>query len=392
MSITPSDLALFPKKIRSKIRLSIRMSRIMHFMYLALKNFPKVAESYENIDSLLNDLDFAKAVLARERRIKEEEVLTINFAYFYDIYKHLLEKNFSTAIDVLNTVWRISTCGYNEAMKIIYKIVGLDESASMLERFIISRHLQYSVAHLCYQANNVSLIFLELERGHTSDSLSKLSVYMGTLMQALPRLGVKMRLGLAARFSIKTQDADVVSQLQTKGFKHVLSTPFYYYPALLRLCRVSYRKMNARKSFDIELKEMLSELYLEADEAAELVSGEARANVFLTIPSISVNGGLCILASFKGRLTDPLIEKSRIVLDEDVKFKVYPSYNSLLSVNKHPGEYVFLVAMPITAPGHAVVLGNWRLDDMGDVRKNKRGAKALDYLFPKINELIRKNK
>ena len=139
-----------------------------------------------------------------------------------------------------------------------------------------------------------------------------------------------------------------------------------------------------------DIKEMLSELYLEADEAAELTSGEARANVFLAVPAISVNSGLCMLASFKGVLLDPLVDKSRIVVDEDVKFKVYPGYNSLMSLNRHPGEYVFLVAMPITAPGHAVLLGNWKPEDLGEIQRRRRGAEKLNYLFPKINELIKK--
>ena len=372
------DLSFYEKKIRSKLRLAIFMGKILHFMYLAVKNYPREVKKYNNTEELIKDQDFARKVFLKEAREETEEEKQCH--QLMNFLKSIVKRGFTELLEPLNVIWKMTISSDQEKPKLfISDIMG----ASLWDMPKIIGNVIVRPSPLMLIIRQFSIFVLEAEFGLYSDQLAKTSVYIGQLQDA------DLRLSLAVRFSLNTGDAEALVNAQERGYKHVLVKDFRVYPSLLRMLRTPYKKMKAERGFEEELKSIISEVYVSENNVGALVNMDVEANILAMISAVSLSGGLCFPVAFEGELLSPLDRKASIKVG-DIKLKAYPTFCSVLQLLRSPGHYVFLGFMPITIPRVVLIAGNWRPNSLEPLRPRVRGVLKLNSLFPRLDEVLSK--
>jgi len=297
--------------------------------------------------------------------------------------RQLAETGYSGIIDALDALWKLTLDIAKEGSKFFYDLLNLDTAPWNIVKLM--NVFAFSSSRLCFQIKDVSLIVLEAEYGISSEALSKTSVYLGEIVNR------QLRLGLAARLSIKTVDAKAVTFTQThRSSRHILSRWFDYYPTLLRLRRGPYKKMLVDPDLNEELKALICETYMDSDDLERLVSRDYKANLLAALPSVSIAGGLCLPVSFIGELKETLSRESVLIAEDRVVLKAYQAFNTVFDINPYPGHYLFLALIPITIPRTVFVLGNWKPEAFGEIKKQSRAVERFAHLFPTIDEISMK--
>lgn len=100
---------------------------------------------------------------------------------------------------------------------------------------------------------------------------------------------------------------------------------FGLYPTVLRMQRLPYNKVEPKSNLYGEMLKMLSELYIGEDQLLSLVDMDVPANMLTMAPSISLNGGLCLVGAFRGELLDILGAKNEArIRVADTIIKAHP--------------------------------------------------------------------
>jgi len=377
MSHPAVDLGIFRKDFRRRLRLSIFMSRLIHFMYLAVKNFPSEATRYGSVEALLKDAVFVKKVLAKESKTDKVK----NFDRYLSILFDLRNRGYTGLIEALDSLWRL-TIVQKAPMDFLLSLLGMSARIPDMIKLAKACSGKISVrgSPLILTIDKFYMMALEAEYGSSAESLARTTVYVSSLKNT------DIRLGLGARFSIKTIDAQKIVDAQNKGFRHLIVKPLRFYPSLLRMYRSSYKKLKAESSVAEEIKCLISETYMDANELGALINMDVSANLLAALPSISLLGGLCFPVAFEGELLKPL-SREAVIKISDLSMKAYPAFFSILNIDRYPGHYMFFCFVPITLPKVALVAGSWRTEDL-KISKRRRAVSRFDDLFPTIGELL----
>jgi len=386
MSTPGTELLRFPKKMRSKLRVSINVGRLLHVMYIAVKNYPKTALQHEDFESLINDIRFLERSFNKELA-KTGKATSYDEIYdkYYSIYRRMSEKGYINLIELMNVVWNLVKKADSAPYSLLHDLLGLNKG--YIENRLIRAHISYSHWGSCYRISDSSLTVLECALGPRAESLSQLSVYLGELKRSKVILGDVVRLGVAARLSIRTLDAQFLVSNQKQGHLHTILNPIRFHPFLLRMQRTSYRKLKAEKGgLREELREILSETWIDEEEYGRIIDGSAPANLLAMVPSVSLSGGLCFLKTLEVSLREPLIERAKARVGSH-HVVLYRSYCTLFRVDHRPQNYIFLVLIPFSLPRLMIVLGSWRKDEISIKPVKRRAAERFGPQFPTLNEV-----
>ena len=382
--IPPEHLQPFKKNARSKLRVAAAMGKIVHFLYLAMKNCPRTANQYETIHEMFRDRQFIIEVLKKEAKMSAS---THQATYYpYELYIELHKRGYDTALDTINTLWEITNYRERDAWRLMCELLSLNEKST----FELNRLREYILYPLRYPATYKikDTLFMIIEYEPVKQGLSRMTVYWGSLLKSKYHFGENKRLGLFARFSLDDVDAGYLYKIQRKGGICSPVKWLWYYLPLLRVRRTSYRKIVGLNQtiFKDEVAKCISELWLNADEIAEMKERRIRANLLAAVPLVFPSDALGIPGASQGRLLKLSGERA-IFLFEDIVMEAYFSYNSVLPIIKRPGNYIVLFSAPITIPKIIIVLGMWDPDEFDQLSKVKRGVDGLSYKFPTIEEI-----
>lgn len=375
----PADLSLFRKNIRSKLRLSIYMSKLLHFMYLVIKNFPDYANKYETFLDLVKDVDFTKKVLTKESRFGRPE--SDPFKYL-KLTGALQERGYLGLLELANIIWDLTVHHrLIDHRSLFDSIIGLRQG--FLDEIKIYGKASYRHNPFILNIRLFNFVIIESELSERTESLAKTLIYIGKLVDA------DKSLGLFARFSIRSIDAEYMIVNQEKGNVYFLLKPFRVYPTLLRMQRFAYKKVEPRRNFDNELLNLLSEIYITENQLLSLIDNDIPANILAMAPSITLQGGLCFVSAFRGELLNILgTEAEAKIRVADTIIKAYPSYNTVLKRNNYPGEYLFVAFHPFTIPRIGIIIASFPVDLLDKIKPKRRNVLSLNKLFPKVRELI----
>ena len=377
------NLAHFDKKVRGKIRLSIYMGRLLHFIYLAVRTYKNQygqLAKYCSFRHLIKDYRFIKSVL--QRAGKTSGSANRSYKYFMEII-NLVQGKYTGLLDIADVVWDLTVTHKKIKPADLFKnMVGLQNP---LDTVLLGKKVKYMSKPFIIEINEYRFIVIETELGDRSKDLAKTLVYVGS-----PDTTDKS-LGLFARLSMKSIDAEKIKVNQDNGYMHILNKKFRIYPTLLRMQRLAYRKVRHVNALENEVLNMLSELYIDANAINALISMDVPANVMLMAPSISLSGGLCFATVFRGELLDVVgaDKKARIKVD-DVKIYGYPAYYSVLPHQNYPGDYVFVVFHPFTAPRIGLITATYPVDVLDKFKPKKRSTAFIDKIFPKVKDVAKR--
>jgi len=384
MPLQSTELLTFPKKIRSKLRVSIHLSRLLHMIYIALKNFPEKTMQYNSFEELISDLKFLEEAFNKEqaragRTVSFEDI----FLRYYRTYERFVKKGYNSLLGMINAVWALMKEMKKSPYMLLRRLLGLNDS--YIEDRLMKVHFTYNPGRMCYEVSNTSLTVLECRFGSRAESLAHLSLYLGELKRSRTILGKTVRLGLASGISLRNQDAHAVVSVQRKGHAHMISTPIRFYPFLLRMQRTSYRKLAVEKDkLQMELLKILNENWIDEEKFGRMLSGEETANILKMIPSASLSGGLCFLAAVEVRMKKPLTERTTASIDEFHNISLYRSPYSLFRVDHRPGDYVVLALIPFSVPDLLIVLGSGRGDEIKITPSQRQVPERFAHYFPKL--------
>jgi len=387
MSLQSTNLLTFPKKIRSKLRVSIHLSRLLHLMYISVKNFPEKTMQYNSFEELISDLKFLEEAFNKEqartgRTTSFEKILV----RYYRTYERFVEKGYSNLLEMINAVWILMKKMKKSPYMLLRSLLGLKNS--YIEGRLMRAHFTYNPSRLCYGISNTSLTVLECGLGAGAGSLAHLSLYLGELKRSKTILGGTVRLGLSAGISLRNQDAHAVADLQRRGHVHLILIPIRFYPFLLRMQRTSYRKLTVEKGgLQRELLEILSENWTDEEKFGRMLSGEEPANILRMIPSVSLSGGLCFLSAVEVRMKNPLTERSTASVGEFHNISLYRSHYSLFRADHRPGDYIVLALIPFSVPDLLIVLGSWKRDEVKITPSQRQVPERFAHYFPNLKEV-----
>lgn len=386
------DLSHFKKKIRGKIRLAIYMGKLIHLLYLAVKNFrnePEELVKYDSFQELLRDRDFVIKILMRESRsgtLKDEPLV------YSDIASIISERGYTSLLELADLIWDLTIHHRKINPKALFNtILGIPSSAkSYVDIFLSDMQFygkaNYSSTPFAMDIKLYNFLAIEAEMAERTEDLAKTLIYIGSLSNS------EKTLGLFARFSIKNIDAERIIHYQESGHAHRMLKMFRLYPTVLRMLRFAHKRIKAVKELEKEIYSMLSELYVDSsNDLGAIISMDVPANVLAMAPAISLGGGLCIATVFRGELLDPLGSRAeaRIKISDTI-INAYPSFNSLLHYSRyHQKEYVFLMFHPFTIPKIGIIMATFPVDILDNIRPRRRNINSLDYLFPRIHEIAK---
>ncbi|PUA33341.1 MAG: hypothetical protein B7O98_02635 [Zestosphaera tikiterensis] len=384
MSLPPIDLSLFDKKVRGKIRLAVSMGQLLHFIYLAVKNFPDRVAKYSSFLQLINDKEFAAEVLRKESRFGGRGGSPLKYL---GLVNAIAQRGYSRLLELADIVWDLTVYHSRIDPKTLFNnIVGLasEKHYSLLDEMRIHGKATYKRSPFIMNIRHYNYITVEVEYGGRSEALAKTLIYIGSLADT------NESLGLFARFSVRSIDAEHVVRKQEEGCAHRLIKTFRLYPTVLRMQRLSYKRVYPVQNQRSEVLNMLSELFIDDKKFASLINMDVPANILAMAPSISLGGGLCFATAFRGELLDFLgIEKEAKIKVADTVIKAIPSYYSVLDCQKSPGDYVFMVFHPFTAPKVGLVVATYSTNVLGSLKPKRRNVSSLDNLFPKVEEVAK---
>ena len=123
LAIPPEHISPFRKEIRGKLRATAAMGKILHFLYLAVKNSPEKAREYESIHHMLKDVFFVQDVLRAEaslKRLRADEVRSI-----CDYYGKLCKRGYYAALDTLDVLWKMVNYQGIKTWNLLYRLLSL---------------------------------------------------------------------------------------------------------------------------------------------------------------------------------------------------------------------------------------------------------------------------
>jgi len=82
-------------------------------------------------------------------------------------------------------------------------------------------------------------------------------------------------------------------------------------------------------------------------------------------------------------------EKEAKVKVADAVIGAYPSYYSVLSHQNYPGDYVFIMFHPFTAPRVGLIVATYPVEVLNKLKPKRGNISSLDKLFPKVKEVVR---
>jgi len=383
MSQPAVDLSHFEKSARSKIRLSIFVSKLLHLIYIVVKNYreePQRLAKYQSFWQLVSDLEFIRKVLIRESR---SDKLKQDPRAYPRLAEVLKERRYTGLLELIDIIWDLTVHHRRIDSRLQFKnIIGAGPHISDEIKFY--GKVSYLSKPFIMNINLYRFLIVESESGVKEGALAKTLVYLGSLADT------DKTLGMFARLSIRSIDAEHMVQNQSKGYAHKIVRPFKFYPTALRMQRLAYRKVKPEKALESEALNMLSELYVNEGALSSIVNMDVHANILAMAPSLSLYGGLCIPTAFRGELLDVLGSgKGARVKVGDVIIKAYPSYFSILTGTRYPGEYIFVMFHPFTIPRIGLVVATYPINVLDKIKPKKRNVSFLDRLFPKIHEVAR---
>lgn len=380
MTHQPYDLSLFRKQVRSKIRLSIYMNNLLHFIYLAIKNFPDQSSRYETFWDLIKDVDFARKVLLKEGRFGKPELDPLKYL---DLTKVLQERGYTDLLELANTVWDLTVHHRRIHYKSLFNsLLGI--RSSLLDNIKLYGKISYRCKPFIMKIKSFNFIVIETELAGNTEALAKTLIWIGRFIYS------DKNLGLFVRFSIRSIDAEHIRYKQEKGYLHHLLNDFRLYPTVLRMQRLAYNKVGSKSNLYSEVIKMLSELYIDNNQLLSLIDLDVPANILAMAPSISLNGGLCLVSAFRGELLDILGAKNEArIRVADTIIKAYQSYYTVFDTRKYPGEYLFISFHPFTIPRVCLIVATLPLNMLDKIKPERRNVLSLNSLFPKIKEIVK---
>jgi len=383
MSQPAVDLSHFEKSARSKVRLSIFVSRLLHLIYIVAKNCrkdPQKLVKYQSFWQLVSDIEFIKKVLIRESRsgkLKQDPRAYLKLA------ETLKKRGYAGLLELIDVIWDLTIHHKRIDSRLQFKnIIGV--GPNIIDEVKFYGKVSYTIRPFVMNINFYRFLIVESESGVKEEALAKTLVYLGSLADT------DKSLGMFARLSIRGADAKQMVQNQGRGYAHKIVRPFKFYPTVLRMQRLAYRKVKPEKVLESEMLNMLSELYVDEGALSSIVNMDVHANILAMAPSLSIHGGLCIPTAFRGELLDVLgSSKGARVKVGDVIIKAYPSYFSVLTSTRYPGDYIFVMFHPFTIPRIGLVIATYPINVLDRIKPKKRNVSHLDKLFPKIHEISR---
>ena len=382
LAIPPEHISPFRKEIRGKLRATAAMGKILHFLYLAVKNRPEKAREYESIHHMLKDVPFVQDVLRAEasaERLRADSARNI-----HDYYRKLCERGYHAALDALDILWEMANYRGIDTWNLLLRLLSLDKRC---RRVLEEYYVQCPIGP-CRPYRIKATPFLIIEYEPAERGLARLTIYWGTLQHSELCFREARRIGLFARFSLNSTDAMYLYGIQQNKKICAPSNWLIFYLPLLRVRRTSYRQI-ASLSQDIlneELRACLSELWLSPDDISEIRDRQARANLLSVIPLIFPSDALCIPGVGEGYLIK-LSGGRAVVAFDDIKMEAYFSYNSVFPLIKRSGNYLILFAVPVLVPKLVILLGMWELRELGQIERRERGVSRFSDMFPTIEEI-----
>ena len=380
------DLSQFEKKVRSKIKLAIFTNYFLHLIYIVIKNYrtnPDELSRYQSFWQLINDVSFIKRAFIKEGR---SDKLKQNPYLYFKLAETLKNRGYSGLLELIETVWDLTVHHKKIDSKLFFNaIIGLNPSIpSIDDHLTFLGKVSYTSKPFIIKLMLYNFLIVETEFGSGSEKLAKTLLYLGSLEET------DRSLGMFARFSIRSIDAEELLRTQEKGYAHRLHTTYIFYPTVLRMQRHPYKKVKSIKELDSEVSNMISELYVEENTLSQIVDRDAPANILAMAPSISLRGGLCIPTAFRGELLDTLgSSKGARIKVGDITIKAYPSFFSTLPHYMYPGDYIFVMLHPFPLPRIGITVATYPVDKFDKVKPKKRNVSFLDKYFPKIQDITR---
>lgn len=383
---------LADKKKRRKVLYAIAVWRLLHLMYLVLKHsirdnrLLERAASHDTFEQLVENKQLISTILKAEYMYSKRMPRSMSdlVRRYHELIIKLRERGYEGLLELVNRVWDISFHHKLVNHRLLCnQLFGLEGPTSYIETAgrVVCKDRPFHVL-----IKNFRFMILEARYAGIG-GLAKTSIYLGSLNTPMRSL----RLGLLARLSLKSVDAEHLLSRQRNGMVfEVREKMFRYYPSVLRIQRLAYRRVRAEKRLEEELLNMLSELYVDENTLASIISGDVRANVLSMVPSISLAGALCIPVVFRGELLEVLGagRKTRIRAAEQTLDSLPASF-STFELDMYPGDYIFLAFIPFTMPRVLLVVASYPLEVINRIKPRKRRVAKLDNVFPKINEVAK---
>jgi len=371
-----------PAKKRSKVHLAVYMTKLLNFMYLALKHKKDEARRFESFESMIKNKSFVESVL----NVASEDLETDESATYYQSkFLSLEDRKYSNILLWLENVWELALSKGGA----IYSIFGF--SRYFDDHYVLIRAgVQHTGRPFRVRLPNFRAMFLEASRG-PSGTLTKSTLYIGNSI-----IEPSLTIDIALRLPIRSEDLITAFNYQISYRKYyLLNNNFEIYPFLLRARRISYGRMREGGKLDDLLTFLLASRFADSKCIESIVHGEYPLNVLLMMPLIYLNGALSLLVAFEGESEEMLASGSRvrIQLTDDTYITAFRAGTSVLDMPMIPGRYLYLAALPITYPKLAAVLGAFnpeiskefpKVESAFKSRTRKRNLRE----FPTLNEIL----
>jgi len=277
MSQPAVDLSHFEKSARSKIRLSIFVSRLLHLIYIVVKNCreePQKLAKYQSFWQLVSDIEFVRKVLIRESRSSK---LKQDPRAYLMLAEALKKRGYTGLLELVDVIWDLTVHHKRIDSRLQFKnIIGV--GTNIIDEIKFYGKVSYVSKPFVMNINFYRFLIVESESGLKEEALAKTLVYLGSLADT------DKTLGMFARLSIRSIDAEQMVWNQSQGYAHKIVRPFRFYPTVLRMQRLVYRKAKPEKVLESEMLNMLSELYVDEGALSSIVNMDVHANILAMAP------------------------------------------------------------------------------------------------------------
>jgi len=374
MSHQISDLAQYPKKIRSKLRLAIYMGRILDLIYFAVRSkYRGELRKYDSFQQFISDTALIKKIIGGEVRSGGSQA---PFRYI-EIVRDLCERGYTGLISIAELIWDLTVHNRKIHHKdLFYKLLGLETPLNFVK---LRGQVFYRPYPFRMYASRFRFFIIEAELME----LSRVAIYISSLAED------NRSIGLFAKIAIDRKDAERLLEKQHQGFIPLVTKRLPVYPTLLRMQRISYTKVIYEERLNEEMRCLLSEIYVDENELDSIINMKRRANIFTMIPLPSLRGGLCFPVAFLGELEGDLDLKARVRVD-GISLRASPAYYSVLSRRSTPGEYLFIAGLPFSMPKVALVIATLPASFATKIVPRRRNVTILDKLFPTVEEALQR--
>ena len=369
-----------PKKKRSKIHIAVYMSKLLNLMYLSLKYERSRALKFENFESLVRNREFVKSVLDKAGSESDEV-----YEFYVNKFVSLLDRNYMNVLLWLEDVWDLALSGFGA----VHDFLQFPEGPSGLI-FRESAGIKGSGRPFLLRIPGFRMIFLEALLG-SPGSLVKSTVYFGRSSKKS-----ELNLDLGARLPIKNEDLETAFNYQNiNKIYYVVNENFKLYPFLLRARRISYSRLSKGGSIRDIYWDMITSRFVFPNILENMLYGSFPLDIVLMIPHIYLNGALSFLAVFTGKHDEPLLagKLTKIQVFDGPLITAFRSGTAVLPVDFRPGNYIYIVAIPITCPKIVSVLATLKSDEtkfsISDLNSSfTRPLSRHRKKFMNLNELL----